>query len=68
VILGTVYRSTGSWYKVVTGDKIINCRIQGRLHLESIKSTNPVVVGDKVIVKEDPSLGKNEGIIIQIKP
>lgn len=68
VILGTVYRSTGSWYKVVAGGKIINCRIQGKLRLDNIKSTNPVVVGDKVIVKEDASTAKNEGLIIQIKP
>jgi len=68
VISGTVYRSTGSWYKVVAGDKIINCRIQGKLRLDNIKSTNPVVVGDKVIVKEDSLIGKNEGVIIQIKP
>ena len=68
MILGTVYRSTGSWYKVVTDKKIINCRIKGKLRLDGIKSTNPVVVGDKVIVIEDPLLGKNEGLIAEIKP
>jgi len=68
VILGTVYRSTGSWYKVKIGDRIINCRIQGKLRLDGIKSTNPVVVGDKVVIKKDSSLGKNEGIIIKINP
>ena len=68
MILGTVYRSTGSWYKVVTDKKIINCRIKGKLRLDGIKSTNPVVVGDKVIIIEDPSLGKNEGLIAEIKP
>ncbi len=68
MILGTVYRSTGSWYKVKIGDRIINCRIQGKLRLDGIKSTNPVVVGDKVVIKKDSSLGKNEGIIIKINP
>ena len=67
VILGTVYRSTGSWYKVVTQNEIINCRIQGRLRLNNIKSTNPVVVGDKVIIQKDRSSNKNEGVIVQIK-
>ena len=68
MILGTVYRSTGSWYKVVTNDKTINCRIKGKLRLEGIKSTNPVVVGDKVIITQLPSLEKNEGLILEVKP
>ena len=68
MILGTVYRSTGSWYKVVTAAKIINCRIKGKLRLDGIKSTNPVVVGDKVVVMEDPSFGENNGLIVEIKP
>lgn len=67
MILGIVYRSTGSWYKVVTQNEIINCRIQGRLRLSNIKSTNPVVVGDKVLVQKDQSSDNNEGVIVQIK-
>ncbi len=64
--IGTVYRSTGSWYKVVTDKKILNCRIQGKFRLKLINSTNPVVVGDRVEVKEDISLGKNYGTITKI--
>ncbi|MFL2632705.1 MAG: ribosome small subunit-dependent GTPase A [Candidatus Marivariicella sp.] len=67
MILGTVYRSTGSWYKVVTQNEIINCRIQGRLRLNNIKSTNPVVVGDKVLIQKDQLSKKNEGLIVEIK-
>ena len=46
---GTVYKSTGSWYSVKTeeGD-FYDCKIKGKLRLEKISSTNPVVVGDKV--------------------
>ncbi|MBC90624.1 MAG: ribosome small subunit-dependent GTPase A [Flavobacteriaceae bacterium] len=66
-MLGIVYRSTGSWYKVVTQNEIINCRIQGRLRLSNIKSTNPVVVGDKVLVQKDQLSDNNEGVIVQIK-
>lgn len=68
MILGTVYRSTGSWYKVVVNDKIINCRIKGKLRLDGIKSTNPVVVGDKVVVTQESFQEKNEGLIMEIKP
>tara|TARA_B100001758_G_scaffold247820_1_gene267514 strand:- start:2147 stop:3070 length:924 start_codon:yes stop_codon:yes gene_type:complete len=65
VILGTVYRSTGSWYKVVTEKKTLNCRIQGKLRLDDVKSTNPVVVGDKVYIR---LLNEIEGVIVKIMP
>ena len=68
MILGTVYRSTGSWYKVVVNGKIINCRIKGKLRLDGIKSTNPVVVGDRVVVTQESFQEKNEGLIMEIKP
>ena len=46
---GIVYKSTGSWYSVKseTGDTF-NCKIKGKLRLENINSTNPIVVGDFV--------------------
>ena len=48
-MIGTVYKSTGSWYSVKTeeGD-FYDCKIKGKLRLEKISSTNPIVVGDKV--------------------
>tara|TARA_Y200000002_G_scaffold90533_1_gene72868 strand:+ start:687 stop:1616 length:930 start_codon:yes stop_codon:yes gene_type:complete len=48
-LIGTVYKSTGSWYLVKTeeGD-FYDCKIKGKLRLEKISSTNPIVVGDKV--------------------
>ena len=46
---GTVYKSTGSWYRVKTqGGVFYDCRIKGRFRIEGIKSTNPVAVGDEV--------------------
>ena len=47
-ILGTVVRSTGSWYEVISDGQRIQCRIRGRLRLKGVRSTNPVVVGDVV--------------------
>lgn len=46
---GTVVRATGSWYEVAaeTGETL-RCRIRGRLRLKGVRSTNPVVVGDRV--------------------
>jgi ribosome biogenesis GTPase len=53
-----VVRSTGSWYEVrgVSGgrnadsesDEVFKARIRGRLRLSGSRSTNPVVVGDRV--------------------
>lgn len=46
---GTVYKSTGSWYRVKAADGFFyDCRIKGRFRIQGIKSTNPVAVGDQV--------------------
>lgn len=47
---GTVYKSTGSWYRVKTDDgAFYDCRIKGKFRIKGIKSTNPVAVGDEVL-------------------
>ncbi len=50
-----VYKSTGSWYIVKNENgEFYNARIKGKFKIDSITSTNPVAVGDKVDVdKED---------------
>ena len=45
--LGTVLRSTGSWYEVLHEGERYQCRIRGKLRLKGIRSTTPVVVGEK---------------------
>ena len=52
-IEGIVVSSTGSWYEVTTERGTLSCRIRGRLRLKGIRSTNPVVVGDRVVVEPD---------------
>jgi ribosome biogenesis GTPase len=48
---GTVMRSTGSFYDVLgTDDRKYTCRVRGKIRLEGIKETNPVAVGDRVIL------------------
>ena len=48
-MIGTVYKSTGSWYKVkLENEKFIDCRLLGKFREKNIKSTNPVCVGDVV--------------------
>jgi len=46
---GLVIKNTGSWYAVRTDDnRLIDCKIKGNFRLKEIKSTNPVVIGDRV--------------------
>ena len=59
-IEGVVISSTGSWYRVSTENGDIDCRIRGRLRLKGIRSTNPVVVGDRVAVEPD---GESSAIV-----
>ncbi len=50
-----VYKSTGSWY-VVRNEKgeEYNARIKGKFKIDDITSTNPIAVGDVVVIdKED---------------
>lgn len=56
---GRVLKSTGSWYTVLAenGD-LVQCKVRGKLRLKSIKTTNPITVGDLVEFElEDESLG-----------
>ena len=51
---GVVIKSTGSWYIVKTDDgALLNCRIRGKFRIQDIKSTNPIVVGDKVLLSQE---------------
>jgi ribosome biogenesis GTPase len=51
---GIVIKSTGSWYTVRRdGGSSVGCRLKGRLRTEGIKSTSPVVVGDRVLLDRD---------------
>lgn len=60
---GLVIKSTGSWYKVLpvehgvgemfVEDDLVECRLRGALRLQGSRSTNPVVVGDRVEVVRD---------------
>ena len=49
----TVVRATGSWYDVLHDGETVRCRIRGRLRLNGVRSTNPVVVGDDVSCEAD---------------
>ncbi len=49
---GLVVKNTGSWYTVHTSDgRSIDCKIKGSFRLKGIRSTNPVVIGDRVEIE-----------------
>jgi ribosome biogenesis GTPase len=51
VMQGVVVKSTGSWYSVLTNDGVqLDCRIRGKFRIQGLKSTNPVAVGDRVLL------------------
>lgn len=61
---GVVTKSTGSWYTVKTEDGVLRkCRIKGKFRIQGIKSTNPVVVGDNVLVQKE----SDNWIIVDLK-
>ncbi|MBB4037336.1 ribosome biogenesis GTPase [Dysgonomonas hofstadii] len=54
---GLVIKNTGSWYLVRTDDgRDIECKVKGNFRLKEIRSTNPIAVGDRVVIVEN-----NEG-------
>lgn len=56
-------RSTGSWYDVLADDgRVIPARIRGKFRLDDIKETNPIAVGDRVVMEID----NNEAVISEI--
>ena len=49
-----VLQSTGSWYQIKTEEgNTVNCRLPGRFKKKEQKSTNPIAVGDYVLVQKD---------------
>lgn len=64
--IGTVIKSTGSWYNVLLDSgEVVQSRIVGKFRLGDIPLTNPVAVGDQVEVHPE---GDGQGLIKKILP
>lgn len=60
---GIVIETTGSWYKVLLKNgQLVQARLKGKFRLENLKLTNPIAVGDHVIVGNTDD---DESIVIQ---
>lgn len=64
---GKVLKSTGKWYTVLMEDQtVVPCRIRGKIRLSGLRTTNPVAVGDEVILMEDLD-DEGHGMILDIE-
>lgn len=62
---GRVLKSTGSWYEVRTeGGETLQCRMKGKLRLQDSDATNPIAVGDRVVMEKEED-GKT-GVIKEV--
>lgn len=67
LMIGIVYKSTGSWYTVKTDlGASYQCRIKGKFRIKGIKSTNPIAVGDKVDFELETKNDSTTGVIHHI--
>jgi ribosome biogenesis GTPase len=54
-VKGLVVKNTGSWYTVRADDgQYVESKIKGNFRLKEIKSTNPIAVGDRVVIEPNP--------------
>lgn len=68
-VQGLVIRNTGSHYLVLCDDGVERpCLAKGNLRLRGIRSTNPIVVGDRVEIKLTPTGGGEAHFIKEILP
>lgn len=63
---GTVVRNTGSRYAVLVDNsgEIIQCAAKGNFRIKGLRTTNPVAVGDRVVVVMPPSGKESDGALI----
>jgi len=54
ILKGKILKSTGKWYVVEMEDgSIVNCRIRGKMRMSNLRTTNPVAVGDQVLISDE---------------
>ena len=65
-MLGKVIKSTGKWYLVsIEEHGIVECRVRGKIRLDGLRTTNPISVGDNVIVNDELDK-EGKGVIVSV--
>jgi len=63
----TVYKSTGSWYLVKDEAGLFHqARIKGKFKIGKLSSTNPIAVGDEVVIEKETA--SDDYMIVEIEP
>ncbi|MGB0390136.1 MAG: ribosome small subunit-dependent GTPase A [Salibacteraceae bacterium] len=63
---GYVTKSTGSWYEVrLDNGDFIDARLKGKFRIKGIRTTNPITVGDQVVVLNSE---EDEAVITELIP
>lgn len=66
MLKGVICRSTGSWYEVrLENGDFVKSRIKGKFRMAELKTSNPVAVGDNVLLEMEKD---NTGVINDILP
>jgi ribosome biogenesis GTPase len=66
--IAVVIKSTGKWYIIERNDGTLSkARIRGKIRLEGLRTTNPVAVGDRVLIDSSPDEEGNL-LILSIEP
>lgn len=63
---GRVIKSTGSWYIVQVEQEVISARLKGKFKQDELKLTNPISVGDWVILDKEEN--QQTAVISEILP
>lgn len=63
---GRVIKTTGSWYEVKVGEKLIKARLRGKFKQDNLKLTNPIAVGDYVMLANEKN--QSTAVISEILP
>ncbi|HEY9113676.1 MAG TPA: ribosome small subunit-dependent GTPase A [Bacteroidales bacterium] len=62
---GKVVRATGIYYSVITeAGNVVECTLKGVFRIKGLRTTNPIAVGDEVVVQVE----NNSGVILEIGP
>ena len=63
---GYVTKSTGSWYEVrLENGDFIDARLKGKFRIKGIRTTNPITVGDQVIILNSD---EDQAVITELIP
>ena len=63
MLQGTVYKSTGKHYWVKTSKGLFKCHLRGRNRIVNQNNTNPIAVGDFVVIKANENQEALLGVI-----